>query len=39
LYNVQSIPAAFLIDREGNLVDRPEDQKSLDEKIAKLLAE
>lgn len=39
MYNVSSLPAAFLIDREGNIVDRPDDQKSLDEKIAKLLAE
>lgn len=39
IYNVSSLPAAFLVDREGNIVERPEDQKSLDDKIARLLAE
>ncbi|MBR4842864.1 MAG: AhpC/TSA family protein [Bacteroidaceae bacterium] len=38
-YNVSTIPTAFLIDREGNIVERPDDQKSLDGKIAQLVAE
>jgi len=36
-YNVSQIPTVFLIDRDGNLVDRPESTDELDEKIAKLL--
>ena len=36
-YNVQQIPAVFLIDRDGNIVDRPEKTDELDSKIAKLL--
>lgn len=36
-YNVQQIPAVFLIDREGNITDRPEKTDELDAKIAKLL--
>lgn len=36
-YNVQQIPAVFLIDRDGNIVDRPENTDELDSKIAKLL--
>ncbi len=36
-YNVQQLPAVFLIDREGNITDRPEKTDELDEKIAKLL--
>ena len=36
-YNVQQIPAVFLIDREGNIIDRPDNTDELDEKIAKLL--
>ena len=39
MYNVTSLPAVFLIDREGNITERPDDQKSLDEKVARLLAE
>lgn len=37
LYNVEQIPAAFLIDREGNIVDRPDESDQLDSKIAELL--
>lgn len=36
-YNVTSLPASFLIDREGNITERPEQVGQLDEKIAKLL--
>ena len=36
-YNVQQIPAVFLIDRDGNITDRPENTDELDGKIAKLL--
>ena len=36
-YNVQQIPAVFLIDREGNIIDRPESTDELDSKIARLL--
>lgn len=36
-YNVTEIPAVFLIDRDGNIVDRPDSTDELDEKIAKLL--
>ena len=37
LYNVQQIPAVFLIDREGNITDRPDNTEELDAKIARLL--
>lgn len=37
LYNVEQIPAAFLIDRDGNIVDRPDESDQLDSKIAELL--
>lgn len=36
-YNVQQLPTVFLIDREGNIVDRPENTDELDEKIARML--
>lgn len=36
-YNVQQLPAVFLIDRDGNITDRPEKTDELDSKIAKLL--
>ena len=36
-YNVQQLPAVFLIDRDGNITDRPEKTDELDGKIAKLL--
>lgn len=36
-YNVTQLPAVFLIDRDGNIVDRPEKTDELDEKIARLL--
>ena len=36
-YNVTQIPTVFLIDRDGNLADRPDSTDELDEKIAKLL--
>ena len=36
-YNIQQLPAVFLIDREGNIVDRPDNTDELDGKIAKLL--
>lgn len=39
MYNVTSLPAVFLINREGDITERPDDQKSLDEKIGRLLAE
>lgn len=38
LYNVQKIPANFLIDKEGNIVARDVYGKSLDEQLAKLTA-
>ena len=37
LYNVTQIPTVFLMDRNGDIVDRPEDTNSLDAKIADLL--
>jgi glutathione peroxidase-family protein len=37
LYNVTQIPTVFLVDRNGDIVDRPEDTNSLDSKIAALL--
>lgn len=36
-YNVSQLPTAFLIDRNGDLVDRPEKTDDLDGKIARLL--
>ena len=36
-YNVTQIPAVFLIDREGNIVERPENTDELDAKIERLL--
>ena len=36
-YNVQQIPSVFLIDRDGNIIDRPENTDELEGKIAKLL--
>ena len=36
-YNVQQIPAVFLIDRDGNIMDRPDNTDELDDKIARLL--
>jgi len=36
-YNVSQLPSAFLIDREGNIIDRPDGTDELDEKIARLL--
>lgn len=36
-YNVQQLPAVFLIDRDGNITDRPENTDELDGKIARLL--
>lgn len=36
-YNVQQLPSVFLIDRDGNIIDRPDNTNELDEKIAKLL--
>ena len=36
-YNVTQLPSAFLIDREGNIIDRPDGTDELDEKIARLL--
>lgn len=36
-YNVQQLPSVFLIDRDGNIMDRPENTDELDDKIAKLL--
>lgn len=38
LYNVTQIPTVFLMDRNGDIVDRPEDTGSLDAKIAALLS-
>jgi peroxiredoxin len=37
LYNVQQLPTVFLIDRDGNITDRPEGSDELDAKIARLL--
>lgn len=37
LYNVSQLPSVFLIDREGNIADRPDNTNQLDEKIAGLL--
>ena len=37
VYNVQQLPTVFLIDSEGNIVDRPESTEELDSKIAKLI--
>lgn len=37
LYNVGALPTAFLINRDGEVVDRPEEQSELDAKIAELL--
>ena len=39
MYNVSSLPTVFIIDREGNIIDRPDEQKELDGKISGLLAE
>ena len=36
-YNVSQLPAVFLIDRDGNIVDRPDSTDELDSKIARLL--
>ena len=36
-YNVQQIPTAFLIDRNGSIVDRPDNTDELESKIAELL--
>ena len=36
-YNVTQIPAVFLIDREGNITERPDNTDELDAKIARLL--
>ena len=36
-YNVQQLPTAFLIDRDGNITDRPDNTTELDDKIARLL--
>ncbi|MBO7049162.1 MAG: redoxin domain-containing protein [Bacteroidaceae bacterium] len=36
-YNVQRLPTAFLIDRDGNIFDRPDNTDELDGKIAGLL--
>jgi hypothetical protein len=36
-YNVTQIPAVFLIDREGNILERPDNTDELDAKIARLL--
>lgn len=36
-YNVTQIPAVFLIDREGNILERPDNTDQLDAKIARLL--
>ena len=36
-YNIQQIPAVFLIDRDGNITDRPDNTDELDDKIARLL--
>jgi len=36
-YNVTQIPAVFLIDRDGNIVERPDNTNELDDRIARLL--
>lgn len=36
-YNVQQLPSVFLIDRDGNITDRPDNTNELDEKIASML--
>ena len=36
-YNVTQIPAVFLIDRDGNITDRPDETDELDGKISRLL--
>jgi len=36
-YNVGALPTAFLINKEGEIVDRPEEQSELDGKVAELL--
>lgn len=36
-YNVGALPTAFLINKEGVIVDRPEEQSELEDKIAELL--
>ena len=36
-YNIQQLPSVFLIDRDGNITDRPDSTDELDEKIARLL--
>ena len=36
-YNVQRLPSVFLIDRDGNITDRPDNTDELDGKIAGLL--
>ena len=36
-YNIQQLPSVFLIDRDGNITDRPDSTDELDDKIAKLL--
>jgi len=36
-YNVEQLPAVFLIDREGNITERPDNTDELDGKIAALL--
>lgn len=36
-YNVSQLPSVFLIDRDGNIADRPDNTNQLDEKIAGLL--
>ena len=36
-YNIQQLPSVFLIDRDGNITDRPDNTDELDDKIAKLL--
>ena len=36
-YNVEQLPAVFLIDRDGNITERPDNTDELDGKIAALL--
>jgi len=36
-YNIQQLPSVFLIDRDGNITDRPDNTDELDDKIARLL--
>ena len=36
-YNVEQLPAVFLIDRDGNITERPDNTDELDSKIAALL--